>query len=126
MEQIGVVVNINDSMAKVQFKRASACGENCGMCGGCEKLNSFVDAKNVVGAEAGDTVKLETNTAYVLLGAFFVYIVPIIIAIATYYLYGIVCAAFAFVLPFVILKILNKKLDKYLRPNVVKILKKHT
>jgi len=124
MEQIGVVVNINDNMAHVQFKRASACGENCGMCGGCEKLNSFVDAKNTIGAQPGDTVKLETNTSYVLAGAFVVYILPVVIALVVYALTSWFYAIFAFSLPFVILRILNKRLDGYFRPDIVKIIKK--
>ena len=78
MEQIGVVTEKTKDIAKVQFKRATACGENCGMCGGCENLNAFVDAINTMNAEVGDIVKIETNTVFVLLGAFFVYIIPII------------------------------------------------
>ncbi len=125
MEQIGVVVNINGNMARVQFKRASACGENCGMCGGCEKLNSFVDAKNTVSAQNGDTVKIETSTSYVLAGAFFVYILPLIAALIMYSFFGLLWAVLGFLLPFIILRILNKKLDKYFRPNIVKIIKKN-
>lgn len=124
MEQIGVITAKNETIATVQFKRATACGENCGMCGGCENLNAFVDAINVVDAEVGDTVKIETNTTFVLLGAFFVYIIPIVLGLVGYFAFGGIGAAILCFVPFIILKVVNSTLDKYYRPKVVKIVNK--
>ncbi len=120
MEQIGVITEVKENMARVQFKRASACGENCGMCGGCEKLNAFVDAKNEISAVVGDTVKIETDTSYVLLGAFFVYIVPVILGIIGYFVLGFLGAVTGFAIPFIIIKAINSRLEKYFRPRIIK------
>ena len=120
MEQVGIVVEkINDN-AKVQFKRASACGENCAMCGGCEKLNSFVIAKNNVKADVGDTVILETNTKRVLVAAFAVYILPIVLGICGYAFFGAIIGIVLFFIPFAVLFLINKRIEEKYLPVIVR------
>ncbi|MBQ3114913.1 MAG: SoxR reducing system RseC family protein [Clostridia bacterium] len=120
MKQVGVVSEIIEENAKVQFKRASACGENCAMCGGCEKLNSFVIAKNVIKADVGDTVILETDTKRVLLAAFLVYILPVILGIFSYVFLGALVGIVMFFVPFVVLFLINKKLEGKYMPEIVR------
>ena len=123
MKQVGIVVENFDDNAKVQFKRASACGENCAMCGGCEKLNSFVVAKNKISAEVGDTVILETDTKRVLLAAFFVYILPLILGICGFAIFGAIIGIVMFFVPFIILFLVNKRLEVKYLPVIVRKVK---
>lgn len=120
MEQVGIVVELKNNNAKVQFKRASACGENCAMCGGCEALNSFVVAKNEINANVGDSVIIETDTKNVLLAAFLVYILPLLLGITTYGLFGIFWGIVLFFVPFVVLFLTNKKLEDKYMPSIVR------
>lgn len=121
MKQTGVVSEIKDGTATVRFVRDSACGENCAMCGGCDKRTSVVNAKNIAGAKPGDRVVVETDTGMVLAGAFSAYIVPIILMFSGYGMLGCAGAVFGFLLPFIILKFINKKLEKKFMPNITKI-----
>mgnify|MGYP000003479208 FL=1 len=121
MKQTGVVSEVKDGIAAVRFVRSSACGENCAMCGGCDKRTSVVNAKNGIGAATGDRVVIETDTGMVLAGAFFAYIVPIILMFLGYDTLGCVGAVFGFLLPFIIFKFANKKLEKKFMPNITEI-----
>lgn len=121
MKQTGVVSEVKDGIAAVRFVRDSACGENCAMCGGCDKRTSFVKAKNTIDAAPGDKVVIETDTGMVLAGAFFAYIVPIVLMFLGYDTLGCVGAVLGFLLPFIIFKFINKKLEKKFMPNITEI-----
>lgn len=87
MEQIGEVVELRNQKALIRIQRVSACGENCAQCeGGCKPTARTVEAFNAIGAQVGDTVKIEMNSGLFLLMAFIGYILPIIICIATYFI----------------------------------------
>ena len=82
MEQIGVVKKTENNFAYVAVNRVSACGENCAHCkGGCTPSNVTAKAENPIGAEAGDSVKIETDTGKVLFASFVLYIVPVLLTI---------------------------------------------
>ncbi len=123
MKQVGIVVEKLNDNAKVQFKRASACGENCAMCGGCEKTNSFVVAKNKIAANVGDTVILETDTKRVLTAAFLAYILPLILGICGYAIFGAIIGIIMFFIPFLILFFINKRLEEKYLPVIVRRVK---
>lgn len=73
------VVQTKDEMAKVQVKRASACGESCASCkGGCAPSNTYVDAINTIGAKPGDTVEIEMSTKTFLSAVAITYGLPLI------------------------------------------------
>lgn len=79
MEQVGQVVDIKDDIAVVMVRRHDVCGK----CGGCGVAisgpgNNYIEAQNVVNAAIGQTVKVATDTAYVLKASFMVYIVPML------------------------------------------------
>ncbi len=78
MKQIGVIIEVHEDKAVVQIKRATACGEKCGQCSGCESTMNEVWAINVAGAKIGQTVIMELDDANVLFAAFVMYIVPVI------------------------------------------------
>ena len=83
MESIGTVISTAKKMATVNVKRVSACGENCANCkGGCVATTIETVVENSVFAEVGDVVKIESNTADVFRAAFFLYMLPVLVAIA--------------------------------------------
>ncbi len=85
MTQIGRVVSVTGALAKIEVRRASACGENCAMCkGGCVPTKHIATAKNTAGAKEGDVVRIDTSDADVLKSAFLVYFLPILILFACY------------------------------------------
>ncbi|WHH59997.1 SoxR reducing system RseC family protein [Petroclostridium sp. X23] len=128
MEQIGKIVSTNGNMAEVQIQRATACGGDCGKCSGCAPTAMKINARNEVHAQIGQMVRLASSTRNILAAAFIVYIVPIIILITTYiatYSYiissnlpvnaqtaGIVTAICSLVLSFLVLRIIDKRLQK--------------
>ena len=86
MKQIGTVVEIADNMARVECDRQSACDmcENAEHCvEKCKKV--YATALNTVGAKTGDTVEIESDTKNVLLNAFVVFVIPIVLAVLSYF-----------------------------------------
>lgn len=82
MEKIGQVISNNESNAKVQVWRASACGEKCGSCsGGCSTTSMYIEAKNMVSARPGQMVKVEMETKKVLKASASIYIFPLVMLI---------------------------------------------
>ncbi len=87
MRQTATVYNVKpDGTAIVEVKRKSACSGDCDSCKGChpEQLMRFT-AANQAGAVAGDTVTVETGTKKILLSAVLVYILPVFLMIAMYF-----------------------------------------
>lgn len=80
--------------AEVKVRRLSACASahNCGSCDHCSMLENapeiVVVAENPKGAEAGDTVTVESATSSVLGAAVLLYIVPFVLFVAFYLLGG--------------------------------------
>lgn len=84
MESIGTVISTDKNMATVNVKRVSACGENCANCkDSCIATAVETVVENAVFAEVGDVVKIESNTADVFRAAFFLYMLPVLVAIVT-------------------------------------------
>lgn len=44
MNNIGKIEEIKDGVAKIKIVRASACGENCASCSGCELKDHYITA----------------------------------------------------------------------------------
>ena len=83
MQQTAQVTRIlSEGRAEVKVHRTSACASahNCGSCDHCSLMENApevgVEADNLCGARAGDTVTVESATSRVLGAAVLVYIVP--------------------------------------------------
>lgn len=81
--------------AEVAVKRQSACGHDCSQCGGgCSEMmvspTVAVVADNLVNAQPGDTVTVESATGKVLGAAALVYLVPFALFFLGYFLGSLV------------------------------------
>lgn len=125
MRETGIVTEIRGNTAKVKIVKRSACGENCASCkGGCVPTERILAVKNTIGAECGDKVLIEMSDSRVIGAAFFVYILPLFIFIAGYFVLffmgmaeslAIVISLVVTALFFALLKIYDKKnADKFM------------
>lgn len=92
MERVVRVKSLNpDGTAQVLCKRESACGGNCAQCGGCAEGQKTMEvtALNPIGATPGDRVILETSTGEILGLVVAVYLIPIVLLIASYCAFGL-------------------------------------
>lgn len=71
----GLVLEVNDDVAKIKVGRHSDC-KNCGACSGNESINIY--ANNKIGARPGERVIFEVKEADFLGAAFIVFILPLI------------------------------------------------
>ena len=92
MQQTAQVIRIvSNGRAEVKVHRASACASahNCGSCDHCSFMEHapevIVEAENICGAQAGDTVTVESATSNVLGAAVLVYIVPLVLFFVGYF-----------------------------------------
>ncbi|MDP4089355.1 MAG: SoxR reducing system RseC family protein, partial [Bacillota bacterium] len=74
-EQEGIVIELNDSVAKVKVARHGDC-ENCGSCPGNKAM--VLEVNNRFGAQKGDKVVFEQRQESMLKAAFIVYILPLL------------------------------------------------
>lgn len=80
MTQSAVVKRIlADGKAEVLVNRGTACGGNCGSCGGtCSFQNKLtVTCVNLIGARVGDKVTIASQTKRILGAAALVYLLPV-------------------------------------------------
>ena len=80
MTQEGIVVKLfPDEMAEVVVTRMTACGGNCGSCESC-MLQSEVKtlAKNLISAQPGERVLIESRSSAVFGAVFLVYVMPLV------------------------------------------------
>jgi len=74
-QQEGVVLSVENGLAKVKTSRHNDC-ENCGSCPGNAAI--VLDARNPLGAKPGQRVLIEIKEAEMLKSAFIVYMLPLI------------------------------------------------
>lgn len=129
MKQKATVVAIGGKYAKIKVDRSSMC-DGChksGCSDGCALYKIFgakseftSDAVNRAGAKVGDRVVVETPDSTVNINAFFVFLLPVLVAAAVYFAtafieaeqYRIISAVASFALYFVVLAIVEKKRKK--------------
>ena len=77
-----------EGSAELLVLRKSACAGDCGTCGGCgaAQRSLRLTAENPIRAEEGSTVYVESATAPVLKAAVLVYLLPLILFLAGYFL----------------------------------------
>lgn len=91
MTQNAVVRRLIADKAEIEVKRVSACAHNCEECGGgCSELVRtgpvVVLADNPLNAQPGDKVVVESSTKSVLGFAAVVYLLPIVLFFAGYFI----------------------------------------
>ena len=88
MTQEAVVTKVlANGMAEVAVRRTTACGGNCASCESCvfeRELKTL--AKNSAQAAPGQKVLIESQTSKVFKAAFLVYILPLLLFLAGYFL----------------------------------------
>ena len=88
MEQlVRVRDTYDDGTALVIHVRESACSGDCHKCSGCgaAKETVLLKAKNPISARRGDLVKLESATGPVLKAAAVMYMIPMLLFFAGYF-----------------------------------------
>ncbi|MBE6564149.1 MAG: hypothetical protein E7655_02580 [Ruminococcaceae bacterium] len=130
MKQKAKVIEIKNGKAIVECEREDACS-GCHSKGSCPKACQKIrtEAVNRIGAQAGDTVEIETADGPVLLYAFAVFILPILLAIAAYLLLpggeaikGLAAAVTAFAAFALTAFWMNQRAKRELRSEIVSIL----
>ena len=122
MNKNGVVEKVEGSKVTIKIQHDSACGENCAMCNACPGKDMLITVDTNLKLEAGEKVRLETNTKTVLFSAFCVYILPIVLLIAGYALYTLYLGLTLMIFSFTILLQVDKKLTK---KRLIKLSKVH-
>ena len=111
-----------DNQVTILIERDSSCGENCTMCKTCPGKNLRITVYTETPLAKGDYVKLETNTKYVLLSAFIVYLLPIILLIAGYAVFTLYIGILFMTISFIFLFFIDKKINT---KHLIKVSKVH-
>jgi Positive regulator of sigma E activity len=91
MTQIATVEKILDSAyAEISVPRKSACGHDCEECAGCGVSGApvYAKAKNIIGAQPGQRVVVESSTRKMLGIVVLVYMLPVALFLLGYFLTG--------------------------------------
>jgi positive regulator of sigma E activity len=92
------------------------------MCkGSCTQTSQSVKAENKIGAKVGDVVTVEMSDKKVLMAAFAFYILPLVLALVGYGIYGWIGCAVGFAAPIITLKAFDKALSDKYKATVTKI-----
>lgn len=124
MEQtVRVTCLLPDQMAQVQLVRQSACSGDCHQCAGCGATTQtlILQARNPIGAQPGDLVRVQSASSPVLKAAAVLYILPLALFVAGYLLgqqlggHAILTSLCGFVLGLLPVR----PMDRYLRGKMV-------
>ena len=117
--------------ADVEITRSSACGESCASCKLCPGQTAVVEAINGINADTGDTVIIDMADKKVIGAAFLVYIVPLVMLIAGYFLgsavfngetAGIITGFLFMAVTFALVIRVDKKVKSKYTPHIVCII----
>lgn len=117
--------------AEVEITRSSACGESCASCKLCPGQTAIVEAVNDINADTGDTVIIDMADTKVLGAAFLVYIVPLVMLIAGYFLgcavfngesAGIITGFLFMAVTFAVIIRIDRKIKRKYTPHIVRII----
>ena len=91
MKQNVMVLSTSGNMARVSYRRPTACHGDCSKCaGGCGSMAAkeeiIVSAENLIGAKTGDSVYIEGETKKVAWAIVLVYVIPVVLFLAGYFL----------------------------------------
>ena len=107
-----------DGRAELLVVRESACSGDCHKCAGCGSIRQTlrVTANNPIGAQRGDIVYLESESAVVLKSAVLVYLLPLALFVVGYLAamplgtWAVAIASAAFVLGLLPAFVYNRKI----------------
>ena len=88
MEEIGVIENVEGRSARVRLPGGGGCS-HCSSRGACSIGSGgerILEAENSAGALPGDTVRVFVSPRSIMLGAFLIYIFPVLSMILAYLL----------------------------------------
>ncbi len=132
MTKEGRVLSVSGNMAYIVSFKESSCGESCAHCTlNCTKKSIKFYAVNKIGAKAGDDVIVYANSKDIYLSSFLLYVLPVILVMASvilgsvYFkndLLSLVFCALSLVLWVAVIKIINKKEIKH---TVLKVVNKN-
>jgi len=83
---------IGPGLAEVEIKASSACAK-CGICHFDQGGTLSMEAKNDIGASAGDAVEIDIPDGSVVLSSFLIFIFPLIAFFVGFIFKGIVAGA---------------------------------
>ena len=91
MKQKVMVLSTSGNMARVSYHRPTACHGDCSKCaGGCGSMAAkeeiIVLVENLIGAKNGDSVYIEGETKKVAWAIVLVYVIPVVLFLAGYFL----------------------------------------
>ena len=121
MEQTVQVRNTwENGMAQVIRTRESACSGDCHKCAGCgaQQETMILTVHNPIGARAGDLVVIESATGPVLKAAAMLYILPVVLFLASYLAGEHLCSKgplvgiFGIILGLVLVKLYDRHLQR--------------
>ena len=90
MKQQVIVLSTSGNMARVSYRRPTACHGDCSKCaGGCGSMAAkeeiIVSAENLIGAKTGDSVYIEGETKKVAWAIVLVYVIPVVLFLTGYF-----------------------------------------
>ena len=92
MNQNAVVKKIlPNGNAEIEVVRKAACTSDCSKCKGCDhhpEQKIFIEAHNPIEADVGDLVLVQSSTSNVLKGAAAIYVLPLVMMCAGYFVAG--------------------------------------
>lgn len=92
LQEAIITKTLDNGLAEVVVERSGICGGNCDDCNECRYENLIKSTvENTIDARRGQHVMIETPTAGVVKGALAIYILPIVLLVAGYF----VAAAFS-------------------------------
>jgi sigma-E factor negative regulatory protein RseC len=132
MQEVGRVVNLKEDRAIVRIGRGTACDKcdkNCPMAEDSDKEELLLEVANQPGAEAGQQVKLETESKNLVSAILWVYLFPLIGILVGYSLgilltgqewAGIIGGLLLFLGTFLLIKLLNPGADS--EPQIIEVI----
>ena len=144
MRQIGVVTHTDENRATVSVSRKTACegcaakSEDGGNCSGCitfaKNREMLTTAENTLGAKPGDRVIVETDSTTVIGYAAAVFLLPLVLGAAGYFVGGLIsvpaayiASVIGFAAAFIFLYFgLNKRAEKRCDVKIVQIISRRT
>lgn len=87
-QRVTVKEVLDDGSAVIILRRTSACSADCSQCNGCSSESQIITANavNCIGAKKGDSVEVESETKVVLWVIAVVYLVPLLLFFAAYFI----------------------------------------
>ena len=125
MRETGVVITQQGDLVQVQMTKREKCGE-CNVCHAFGPGHMVIEADNGIGANIGDVVDVEIEPHKVLTYSFLLFVFPILMMIAGYYvgrfisdqfaasgdLFAILCSFFGLLLSLVFLRMYDRRIRK--------------